>query len=134
MPDDKCILDPERDCIGKAEAAKLAGRLSALEEVVAQNREAVKSNHDNAAKTHKEFFNRIRELEKAEAIRGEQYKTILEKLDTLTASIAQVTSSVSDIQAEPGREWKELKGKVAWGIIGAVLAALVAAGLRVVGL
>lgn len=134
MPDDKCILDPERDCIGKAEAAKLEGRLSALEEVVAQNREAVKSNHDNASKTHKEFFNRIRELEKAEAIRGEQYKTILEKLDTLTASIAKVTSSVSDIQAEPGKNWKDFKGKVSWAVAGAIIAAIMAALLRVIGL
>ena len=30
--DDKCILDPQRDCIGKAEAAKLEGRIKALEE------------------------------------------------------------------------------------------------------
>ena len=30
--DEKCILDPERDCIGKAEAAKLEGRIKALEE------------------------------------------------------------------------------------------------------
>ena len=134
MPDDKCILDPERDCIGKAEAAKLEGRLSALEEVVAQNREAVKSNHDNASKTHKEFFNRIRELEKAEAIRGEQYKTILEKLDTLTASIAKVTSSVADIQAQPGQDWKDLKSKIRWAIIAAIITAVMAFLLRQVGL
>ena len=30
MPD-KCIVNPERDCIGKAEAAKLEGRIKALE-------------------------------------------------------------------------------------------------------
>ena len=30
--DEKCILDPQRDCIGKAEAAKLEGRIKALEE------------------------------------------------------------------------------------------------------
>ena len=125
--DDKCILDPERDCIGKAAAAKLEARLDTLEKTVEKN-------HDNASRTHKEFFERIRAIETATAVQTEQYKTILEKLDALTDSVSRVTSSVSDIQAEPGREWKELKGKVAWGIIGAVLAALVAAGLRVVGL
>ena len=31
MPDDKCILDPERDCIGKAAAAKLEARIESLE-------------------------------------------------------------------------------------------------------
>ena len=30
--DEKCILDPQRDCIGKAEAAKLEGRIKALED------------------------------------------------------------------------------------------------------
>ena len=28
--DEKCILDPQRDCIGKAEAAKLEGRMIAI--------------------------------------------------------------------------------------------------------
>ena len=125
--DEKCILDPQRDCIGKAAAAKLEARLDTLEKTVEKN-------HDNASRTHKEFFERIRAIETATAVQTEQYKTILEKLDALTDSVSRVTSSVSDIQAEPGREWKELKGKVAWGIIGAVLAAMVAAWLRVVGL
>ena len=125
--DDKCILDPQRDCIGKAAAAKLEARLDTLEKTVEKN-------HDNASRTHKEFFERIRAIETATAVQTEQYKTILEKLDALTDSVSRVTSSVSDIQAEPGREWKELKGKVACGIIGAVLAAMVAAWLRVVGL
>lgn len=30
MAEDKCILDPERDCIGKAAAAKLEARLGFL--------------------------------------------------------------------------------------------------------
>ena len=30
--EEKCILDPQRDCIGKAEAAKLEGRIKALED------------------------------------------------------------------------------------------------------
>ena len=31
MADEKCIIDPERDCIGKAAAAKLEARIEALE-------------------------------------------------------------------------------------------------------
>lgn len=30
--EEKCILDPQRDCIGKAEAAKLEDRIKALED------------------------------------------------------------------------------------------------------
>lgn len=125
--DEKCILDPERDCIGKAAAAKLEARLGLLERTVEKN-------HDNASRTHKEFFERIRAIETATAVQTEQYKTILEKLDALTDSVAKVTSSVSDIQAEPGKEWKELKSKATWGVAGAVIAALVNGLLHAAGL
>lgn len=125
--EDKCILDPERDCIGKAAAAKLEARLGLLERTVEKN-------HDNASRTHKEFFERIRAIETATAVQTEQYKTILEKLDALTDSVAKVTSSVSDIQAEPGKEWKELKSKASWGVAGGIIAALLGAFLKAVGL
>ena len=125
--DDKCILDPERDCIGKAAAAKLEARLGLLERTVEKN-------HDNASRTHKEFFERIRAIETATAVQTEQYKTILEKLDALTDSVAKVTSSVSDIQAEPGRDWKDLKKSIRWAVLAAIIAAVMGFLLGKVGL
>ena len=125
--DDKCILDPQRDCIGKAEAAKLEARLGLLERTVEKN-------HDNASRTHKEFFERIRAIETATAVQTEQYKTILEKLDALTDSVAKVTSSVSDIQAEPGRDWKDLKKSIRWAVLAAIIAAVMGFLLGKVGL
>ena len=125
--DDKCILDPERDCIGKAAAAKLEARLDTLEKTVEKN-------HDNASRTHKEFFERIRAIETATAVQTEQYKTILEKLDALTDSVAKVTSSVSDIQAEPGRDWKDLKKSIRWAVLAAIIAAVMGFLLGKVGL
>lgn len=125
--DEKCILDPERDCIGKAAAAKLEARLGLLERTVEKN-------HDNASRTHKEFFERIRAIETATAVQTEQYKTILEKLDALTDSVAKVTSSVSDIQAEPGRDWKDLKKSIRWAVLAAIIAAVMGFLLGKVGL
>ena len=125
--EDKCILDPERDCIGKAAAAKLEARLGLLERTVEKN-------HDNASRTHKEFFERIRTIETATAVQTEQYKTILEKLDALTDSVAKVTSSVSDIQAEPGRDWKDLKKSIRWAVLAAIIAAVMGFLLGKVGL
>lgn len=125
--DEKCILDPERDCIGKAAAAKLEARLGLLERTVEKN-------HDNASRTHKEFFERIRVIETATAVQTEQYKTILEKLDALTDSVAKVTSSVSDIQAEPGRDWKDLKKSIRWAVLAAIIAAVMGFLLGKVGL
>lgn len=127
MAEDKCILDPERDCIGKAAAAKLEARLGLLERTVEKN-------HDNASRTHKEFFERIRAIETATAVQTEQYKTILEKLDALTDSVAKVTSSVSDIQAEPGRDWKDLKKSIRWAVLAAIIAAVMGFLLGKVGL
>ena len=125
--EDKCILDPERDCIGKAAAAKLEARLGLLERTVEKN-------HDNASRTHKEFFERIRTIETATAVQTEQYKTILEKLDALTDSVSKVTSSVSDIQAEPGRDWKDLKKSIRWAVLAAIIAAVMGFLLGKVGL
>lgn len=125
--DEKCILDPERDCIGKAAAAKLEARLGLLERTVEKN-------HDNASRTHKEFFERIRAIETATAVQTEQYKTILEKLDALTDSVSKVTSSVSDIQAEPGRDWKDLKKSIRWAVLAAIIAAVMGFLLGKVGL
>lgn len=127
MAEDKCILDPERDCIGKAAAAKLEARLGLLERTVEKN-------HDNASRTHKEFFERIRAIETATAVQTEQYKTILAKLDALTDSVAKVTSSVSDIQAEPGRDWKDLKKSIRWAVLAAIIAAVMGFLLGKVGL
>ena len=53
--DEKCILDPQRDCLGLAKA-------NMLEKQMSEWREASRS-------THKELFDRMRELEKAEAAR-----------------------------------------------------------------
>ena len=69
--DEKCILDPQRDCLGLAKA-------NMLEKQMSEWREASRS-------THKELFDRMRELEKAEAARNEQYDNIMEKLDRLIA-------------------------------------------------
>ncbi len=69
--DEKCILDPQRDCLGLQKA-------NMLEKQMSEWREASRS-------THKELFDRMRELEKAEAARNEQYDNIMEKLDRLIA-------------------------------------------------
>lgn len=127
MPDDKCIVDPERDCIGKAAAAKLEARLDTLEKTVEKN-------HDNASRTHKEFFNRIRDLEKNAAVRAEQYNTILDKLEDLTDSVGSVAKSLAEIQAEPAKDWKDLKKNIRWAVLAAIIAAVMGFLLGKVGL
>lgn len=86
----------------------------------------VERNEKKSSETHKEFYERVRSLETNAAVRSEQYETILEKLEGLTTSVGSVEKSLSDIQAEPGRNWKDLKGKITWAVIAAVIAAVMA--------
>lgn len=109
--DEKCILDPQRDCPGLAKA-------NMLEKQMSEWREASRS-------THKELFDRMRELEKAEAARNEQYDNIMEKLDRLIAW--QETE-----QQKPGRQWSDIKSKVVVAVLSSILTAAALAVLRLI--
>ena len=109
MADEKCILDPQRDCLGIQKANMLEKQMSEWKE---QSRQ-----------THNEFFNRIRELE---IDRAEQ--------EDLTGKVSTLSKGLSDIQAEPGRTWKDLKGKINWAVIAAVITAVMAFLLDKIGL
>lgn len=103
--DEKCIIDPERDCLGLQKA-------NMLEKQMDQWREQSRT-------THKELFDRMRELEKAEAARNEQYDNIMEKLDKLIAWQEAEQSS-------PKRRWEAIVDKAVWMVLAAVLAFILA--------
>lgn len=106
---------------------KLEGRVDALER-------RVEANEKKSSETHKEFYNRVRKLETDAAVRNEQYDTILEKLEGLTGTVNTLASALSDVQAEPGKNWKDFKGKAVWAVCAAVIAAVMATILARVGL
>lgn len=103
--DEKCILDPQRDCLGLQKA-------NMLEKQMSEWREASRS-------THKELFDRMRELEKAEAARNEQYDNIMEKLDRL---IAWQEAE----QGKPKKRWEAIVDKSVWAVLAAVIAFILA--------
>ena len=105
MADEKCILDPQRDCLGLQKA-------NMLEKQMSEWREASRS-------THKELFDRMRELEKAEAARNEQYDNIMEKLDRLIAWQAAE-------QAKPNKRWEAIVDMSVWAVLAAVIAFILA--------
>lgn len=109
MPEGKCIVYPERDCLGLQKA-------NMLEKQMAEWKEQSRS-------THKEFFDRIRELEKAQAVQREQYDTILEKLEELTKSVAELS-------AKPAKRWES----VIAAVISAVVSGLVVFAMTRIGL
>ncbi len=70
-----------------------------------------------ARDTHNKLFDRIRDLEKAEAARNEQYENIMGKLDKL---IAWQEAE----QAAPKKRWDSIKDKAIWAVLAAVIAFL----------
>lgn len=98
---EKCIIDPARDCLGLAKAEMLEKQ---VDEYRRQARE-----------THAQLFDRIRELERAESARGEQYKQIMEKLD-------QLLEWQETQQKKPQAFVDDIKGKVVWAVLAAIIA------------
>ena len=80
---------------------------------------------EQARDTHGKLFDRIRELEKAEAARNEQYDNIMEKLDKLIAW--QETE-----QQRPGRQWSDIKSKVVVAVLSSILTAAALAVLNLI--
>ena len=98
---EKCIIDPARDCLGIAKAEMLEKQ---MDEYRRQARD-----------THSQLFNRIRDLEKADAARNEQYKQIMEKLD-------QLLEWQNAQQNKPQAFVDDLKGKSIWAVLAAAIA------------
>lgn len=107
MPPEKCVMDPVRDCVS-------IERVEALEE-------QFKTQKEKSSAAHKEFYARIRELERQNAVRDEQYRTIVEKLDCLTRS-------VNEIKEKAGKRWDMMIDKTIIAIITAVAAFVLGRG------
>lgn len=103
LMDDKCLIDPQRDCLGLQKANMLERQMEKMQE--------------QARDTHNKLFDRIRDLEKAEAARNEQYENIMGKLDKL---IAWQEAE----QAAPKKRWDSIKDKAVWAVLAAVIAFL----------
>ena len=109
MPDEKCILDPQRDCLGLIKARELEQDMTELR-------------RQNSA-SHERIFDRLATLETHDAVQVTQFEMILEKLDSLA-------KKVGELEAKPGKRWESIVGQV----IGLVVAALVGLILGKIGL
>lgn len=97
MPE-KCTDNP-RDC-------PLVPRVEALEEANKQH-----------SRTHEGMYDRIRELEKENAVQNAHWKNVDDKLDELT-------SMVKDLTGKAGKRWESMVDKALWAICAAVIAFL----------
>lgn len=83
--------------------------------------EALKEEFDKyrvkSSETHKEMYNRLGELEKAEAAQEKHFETVNEKLDKLIAW-------QEDQRDKPGKRWESIVEKAIWAVCAAVIAFL----------
>lgn len=104
MTGEKCIIDPQRDCIGKAAAAKLEARIEALE-----------TWRDDSKKFHNAFYDWQREQIARDAKLDEQLKNMNANIDKL------VTWQEGQQQA-PKKRWDAMVDKCIWAVLAAVIA------------
>lgn len=100
MPDEKCILDPQRDCTGSKRADEVAGDVKALDRKLSDFQQSV-------TETNSRFGARIGKLEAREEVREEQYKHIQEKMTDLARDVADFQREQKGSIAELRREHKE---------------------------
>lgn len=100
MADERCILDPQRDCLGLQKAEM-------LEKQITQWRA-------EARETHREIYTRLNELEQSEASRDVQYMNILEKLD-------QLLRWQEEQKGKSGKRWESVVEKVLLMVVAAIV-------------
>lgn len=100
MGDNRCILDPERDCLGLRRAEEFAGDVKALDR-------RIDGLQSSIASTNARFGGRIGKLEAREEVREEQYKHVREKLENITRDMEDFQRENKDSIAELRKEHKE---------------------------
>lgn len=103
MPDEKCIVNPERDCIGKAAVIKLESRIERLED--GQKKES----------EFRELYYKERlERAKRDAEMDAKISSMDEKLDKLL-------SKQEETDAKPGKFLDNIKSNIIWAVLAAFL-------------
>ncbi len=132
---EKCLVNPEQECFGRIKALEVEGDVNDLR----------KRNETS----HKEFFDRLAVLERHEAIQTEQYKSIMEKLSSVTASLSELAvesktitsmilplthrvdeleedckklkTDVTGLKEKPAKRWENMVEKVLALVVAAVV-------------
>lgn len=111
---EKCILDPQRDCLGLAEAKLLEKRISDLE-----------SWQVKSSEFHEKFYNYQREQIDRDARLDEQIKT-------MSGNILKLVSWQEEQVQKPVKHWDSAVDKVISGVIGALIGVVGAAIILVI--
>ena len=102
MPE-KCVRDPRHDCFGLEAAARLEGRIKALEDW-----------QQDSKKFHNSFYDWQREQIAREAKLDEQ-------LSNMNRNIQKLLDKQEEDDAKPGKLMDMLKSNAIWAILAAVI-------------
>lgn len=108
MPDERCIINPERDCIGKAAAMELEVRIKALE-----------SWRQDSKDFHEKFYDWQRQQIARESRLDEQ-------LSVMDKNINKLVEWQEGQQSAPKKRMDALFDKVIWAVLAAVIAFMLA--------
>lgn len=103
MADEKCVRDPRHDCFGLEAAARLEGRIKALEDW-----------QQDSKKFHNSFYDWQREQIAREAKLDEQ-------LSNMNKNIQKLLDKQEEDDAKPGKLMDTLKSNAIWAILAAVI-------------
>jgi hypothetical protein len=106
--EEKCILYPERDCIGKAAAIKLEARIENLERW-----------KDSSHEFHEKFYRWQREQDIKSA-------KLDERLKSMDANLMKVVAYQEEHQKKPAKRWDAIVEKSIWAVLAAVIAYVLA--------
>lgn len=108
MADEKCVRDPRHDCFGPEAAARLEGRIKALEDW-----------QQDSKKFHNSFYDWQREQIARDAKLDEQ-------LSNMDKNIEKLLAKQEEQAAKPGRRWEAIVDKSVWAVLAAVIAFILA--------
>lgn len=102
--EEKCIIDPKRDCIGLAEAVLLRKRVEDLEEW-----------KEKSSKFHNDFY----DWQRGQIDRDARLDS---KLETMENNLTKIINWQEAQQMKPAKRWESIVDKVLMMIVGAVVA------------
>lgn len=108
MADEKCIMNPQRDCLGLHKA-------TALEKLVAEYR-------SQARETHADMYRRIAALERSGSAQEARYQAIMDKLTELSVRLNEALVTIAALKEKPAKRWEGIVDKAIWAVIAAVIA------------
>lgn len=109
---EKCILDPERDCLGLIKAKEVEHDLEKLE----------KRNSD----THERLFGRVENLEKAEVRWDERFNQTLNTLDSITENLKAIVGRLEAIEHKPAKRWESVTSQIVTLVVAALVGFILA--------